>query len=107
MTQLLREARRIADLILHMLKPAKDREAGMRIGLHDRGTVFIMFLGTAEGNIRMPLHFRRQRREGLVLQTVRHLTAQVPIAQLAAGRDKIRPDGLVVAPQDLLQRPAV
>ena len=31
-----------------------------------------------------------QRREGLVLQTVRHLAADIPIAQRLARRDEVR-----------------
>ena len=68
---------------------------------------FIVMLNTAKLEIGMFLQFFRKRRKGFVLQTVRHLAAQICIGQIFPCVYKIRLYGIVVTPQYLFQRTAL
>ena len=82
-------------------------EIARGISLHDGGAVLEVILCAAEFKEAALLQLLGQRREGLVLQTVRHLAADIPIAQRLARRDEVRLYRLVAAPHYLSERRAL
>lgn len=69
----------VANLILHVVMPLKDREMPARIGPHHRVPILVVLLPAAEFEPGMRLQRLRKRRKGPVLQAVRELAAQVAI----------------------------
>ena len=107
MLQHRRKALRVADLKLHVVMPFKNGEMAVRIGHHDRVAVLEMFLPAAEFEEAVLLHFFWQRWERLILEAVGHLAAHIAAGERLARGDKVRLDGVIVAPHDLFERAAL
>lgn len=101
------EALWVTYLILHVVISLKHGEIANGIGLHDGGAVLEVILSAAEFKVAALLQLLRQRQEGLVLQTVRHLAADITVAQRFARRDEVRLYRLVAAPHYFTERRAL